>query len=58
MVRREGELAQAQLLDVSHGSVVTMTLALPQTASPALVARLNEAGMGRLAWIEPHAMDN
>ena len=58
MVRREMELAQAQLLDVSHGSVVTMTLALPQTASPALVARLNEAGMGRLAWIEPHAMDN
>ena len=58
MVRREVELAQAQLLDVDHGSVVTMTLELPQTASPALVARLNEAGMGRLAWIEPHAMDN
>jgi uncharacterized YigZ family protein len=58
MVRREAELAQAQLLEVSHGSVVTLTLELPQSASPALIARLNEAGMGRLAWIERHAMDN
>jgi putative IMPACT (imprinted ancient) family translation regulator len=58
MVRREVELAQAQLREVNHGSVVTMTLELPQTDSLALVARLNEAGMGRLAWIEAHAMDN
>ena len=58
MVRRELALAQAQLLHVSHGSIVTLSLELPQTAMPALVARLNEAGMGRLAWIEPHAVDN
>jgi uncharacterized YigZ family protein len=58
MVRHEVALAQAQLMHVSHGSVVTLSLELPQTAMPALVARLNEAGMGRLAWIEPHAMDN
>jgi hypothetical protein len=58
MVRHELALAQAQLMHVSHGSVVTLSLELPQTAMSALVARLNEAGMGRLAWIEPHAMDN
>lgn len=58
MVRREVELAQAALLDVSHGSVVTLTLELPETAGPALTERLNEAGMGRLAWIDNHAMDN
>ena len=58
MVRHELALAQAQLMHVSHGSVVSLSMELPQTAMPALVARLNEAGMGRLAWIEPHAMDN
>ena len=58
MVRREIELAQAQLLDVAHGSVVTLTLSLPQHVCADWVARLNEAGMGRLAWIKTHAMDN
>ena len=58
MVRREIELAQAQLLSVAHGSVVTLTLSLPQPVSAGWIARLNEAGMGRLTWIEPHAMDN
>jgi uncharacterized YigZ family protein len=58
MVRHELVLVQAHLLHVSHGSVVTFSIELPQTAVPALVARLNEAGMGRLSWIEPHAMDN
>ena len=58
MVRREVELAQAQLMDVRHGSVVTLTLELAQTGSAALVTRLNEAGMGRLAWIEHHDVDN
>jgi uncharacterized YigZ family protein len=58
MVRRELELAQAALLVVSHGSVVTLTLELPENAVPKLTKRLNEAGMGRLAWINSHAMDN
>jgi uncharacterized YigZ family protein len=58
MVRRELELAQAALLVVSHGSVVTLTLELPENAVPKLTKRLNEAGMGRLAWIHSHAMDN
>jgi hypothetical protein len=58
MVRREVELAQASLIEVAHGSVVTLTLELPETASPTLAKKLNEAGMGRLAWIKNHGMDN
>ena len=58
MVRREADAAQAQLLKVHHGSVVTLTLALPDNAIAALVARLNEAGMGRLAWLAHPDMDN
>ena len=58
LVRREIELAQAELLEVRHGTVVTLTLALPQTAAPAWMARMNEAGMGRLVWSEPERVDN
>ena len=58
MVRREVELVHATLLEVSHGSVVTLTWVLPETAGPALMERLNEAGMGRLSWIDTPAMDN
>ena len=58
MVRRELELAQAALLEVIHGSVVTLTLELPENAGLKLTKKLNEAGMGRLAWIDSHAMDN
>ncbi|MCH7342724.1 IMPACT family protein [Pelomonas sp. CA6] len=50
LVRRELELAGAQLLDVQHGALVQMTLALPEPAAQALVARLNESGQGRVGW--------
>ena len=52
-VRREIELAQAELLNVAHGAEVTLTLRLPQTRAADLVACLNEAGTGRLAWATP-----
>jgi len=58
MVRREVELAQATLTEVAHGSVVTLTMELPETAAPKLAKRLNEAGMGRLAWVDNYGMDN
>lgn len=48
MVRRELELAQAALLEVIHGSVVTLTLELPENAGPKLTKKLNEAGMGQI----------
>ena len=50
-VRRELEQAGATLGEVQHGSVVTLHFSLPETASAALVARLNELGQGRLAWV-------
>jgi uncharacterized YigZ family protein len=52
LVRREIELAQAQLLEVAHGSVVTLRFALPQTQAAALMARLSESGRGQLVWLD------
>ena len=52
MVRRELELAQAQLQAVQHGSVVRLHFALPETQAVALMARLSESGRGQLVWLE------
>lgn len=55
LVRRELELAQAQLLAVSHASVVTLQFALPEPDAAALVQRLGDKGQGQLAWSVPEA---
>lgn len=55
LVRRELELHGAQLLAVQHGALVEMNLALPEQAAGALLARLNEAGQGRIGWLRPDA---
>jgi uncharacterized YigZ family protein len=52
MVRREVELAQAQLLTVSHGSVVTLHFSLPESQAAALVQRLGDSGQGKLTWLD------
>jgi uncharacterized YigZ family protein len=52
LVRREVELAQAQLQEVSHGSVVTLHFALPESQAGALQARLSESGRGQLVWLD------
>ena len=52
MVRREIELAQAQLLSVDHGSVVSLRFALPENEAAKLVQRLGDSGQGKLAWID------
>lgn len=52
LVRRELELAQAELLSVAHGSVVTLRFALPEIQAAALVQRLGDSGQGKLAWID------
>lgn len=52
LVRREVELAQAQLQEVSHGSVVTLHFALPESQASALQARLSESGRGQLVWLD------
>ena len=55
LVRREVELAQSQLQEVLHGSVVTLHFALPQTQAAALMARLSESGRGQLVWLDAPA---
>ncbi|MDH4450386.1 MAG: IMPACT family protein [Rhodoferax sp.] len=51
-VRRELEAAGATLGNVHHGEGVELEFVLPVHAAPALVARLNDAGSGQLAWID------
>ncbi|MES2259619.1 MAG: YigZ family protein [Pseudomonadota bacterium] len=52
LIRREIELAGAQLDQVSHGELVTFAFSLPDDAAVPLLARLSEAGHGRIAWID------
>ncbi len=44
--------AGATLEHIEHGSLVQARFSLPELQAPALVARLNEAGQGRLGWLE------
>ena len=53
MIRREVEAAGAQLLDVQHGSLVSLQLRLPEVQAPALVQRINAHGQGRVGWVSP-----
>ncbi|MFM1924757.1 MAG: family er YigZ [Pseudomonadota bacterium] len=53
MVRREVDLAKAQLLKVEHGSGVCLTFSMPQSETEAMVMRLNDLGHGHLVWSEP-----
>ena len=50
LLRRELEAAGATLDEVTHGDAVQASFSLPQTAAAALVARLNDAGNGRVVW--------
>lgn len=53
MIRREVEAAGAQLLDVQHGSLVSLQLRLPEVQAPAFVQRINDHGQGRVGWVTP-----
>jgi uncharacterized YigZ family protein len=57
LVRRELELAGATLEQVAHQQEVIFAFCLPDDRADALVARLNEAGSGRIAWIESTEQD-
>jgi uncharacterized YigZ family protein len=50
MIRRELDAAGATLLEVTHGDAVVFFFSLAEAGAPALVARLNEAGDGRIGW--------
>ena len=52
LVRREVDLAHAQLLSVAHGSVVTLHFELPEPDVAALVQRLGDSGQGKLVWLD------
>ena len=52
LVRREVELAQAELLLVEHGSVVSMRFTMPEQQAPALMQRLGDSGRGQLVWLD------
>ena len=52
LVRREVELAQAELLLVEHGSVVSMRFTMPEQQAPALMQRLGDSRRGQLVWLD------
>ncbi len=51
-VRREIDAARATLVDVAHDSVVVMTISLPEPDAASFIARLNDAGQGRIGWMD------
>lgn len=52
LLRREIEAAGASLSSIEHGEQVSCVFRLAESDAPALIARLNEAGQGRLLWSE------
>ncbi len=56
-LRRELPAHDAQLLDAVHGEGVMVSLQLPEARADALVARLNDAGQGKVVWLDEAASD-
>lgn len=52
-LRREIDAAGGSLLHVQHGDLVAFDWTMADTEADALVARLNEAGQGKLQWPAP-----
>ena len=52
MLRRELDAAGATLLAVAHSDAVLFDFSLAEGAASALLAHLEEAGNGRIAWLE------
>lgn len=55
LLRREIEAAGAELVDVQHGTLVTLQLRLPQTQAAPFVQRINDHGQGRVGWSDVEA---
>ncbi len=51
-LRRELDAHGATLVDARRGDGVTVSLRLPEANAAAFVARLNDAGQGRVAWLD------
>ena len=52
LLRREVEAAGADLLDVQHGTLVTLQVRLPQAQAEGFVQRINDQGQGRVGWLD------
>ena len=50
LLRREIDAAGAELVDVQHGTLVTLRLRLPEAQAAAFVQRINDIGQGRVGW--------
>ena len=50
-LRRQIDAAGALLLDVQHGTLVTLRLQLPETNAADFVELVNNAGQGRVGWL-------
>ena len=53
LLRREIDAAHATLLDVQHGTLVTLQLRLPEAGALAFQQRINDLGQGRVGWPDP-----
>ena len=51
-LRRELELAGANLLNVQHQASVLIRWSIPQSQAKALEDRINEGGQGRIQWLK------
>lgn len=52
LLRRELDAAGARLEQIAHGAEVALAFSLAEDAVPALRARLDDAGQGRIQWLE------
>ena len=52
MLRREIEAVGGDLLRVQHGDQVEFAFSTSETKADALIAHLNQAGQGRIAWAD------
>ena len=50
LLRREIDAAGATLLDVQHGSLVTLQWRLPESGVQPFQQRINDLGQGRVGW--------
>ena len=50
-MRREIHSAGFELIDVSHGSVVTLHFSAPDTRVADFTCRVNDAGLGQILWL-------
>ena len=50
-LRRELDAHHAHLVEAQHGAGVEVTLSLPEDNAGVLTTRINDAGQGRVLWI-------